>query len=348
MRTTVLAVVFLVVPTSLTGQGTEPASAGGAAEAPLLFEAHDPLTMTIRANIDQLEEDRDQEEEEREGSVRVTTADGTTLDLDLQIRTRGRFRLERSTCRFPPLRLNLRKGQLEGTFLEGQDKLKLVTHCRDDDRYEQNLLEEYLVYRMFNQITDRSFRVRLARITYEDTGGRYDPMTRWGFLIEDEELMAERLGGTLLETEAIHPAQMTGPNTGLVTLFQYMVGNTDFSLFQDHNAKLVDLGREIVPVPYDFDWTGFVNAPYAQPNPRLPIESVRERVYRGLCRRDVDFGALYALFNARRGAIEELIRAQEGLGEDEKGDALAYIGQFYDTINDEDAARRRIESACRR
>lgn len=354
MRSTaLLPVVLLAVPLAVTPPIVAPAGAAAQAEPatgpadPGLFEATDPLQIEIWADFEQLRGDRDQEEEEREGRLRVTAPDGTSHDLSLLIRTRGKFRLERSTCQFPPLRLNLKKGELEGTFLEGQDKLKLVTHCRDRDDYEQNVLEEYLVYRMFNQITDRSFRVRLARMTYHDTSGSDDPTTRWGFLIEDDDLMAERLGGVLLEEE-VHPARILGADAGPVTLFQFMVGNTDFSLFRDHNTKLVAKGNEVIPIPYDFDWTGFVDARYARPDPRLGIRDVKQRLYRGLCRADVDYQALYALFDEKRPAIERLIREQVGLEDDEKEDDLEYIEEFYEIINDPGKARRSIEEACRR
>lgn len=341
-----LAGLLLSAP-ALAAQAPEPSATG-----PALFESHDPLEVTIWADFEELEDDRDQEEEEREGRINFTTPDGTSLDLSLQIQTRGRFRLKRDTCRFPPLRINLKKGELDGTFLDGQDKIKLVTHCRDDDRYEQNVLEEYLVYRMYNVLTDNSMRVRLARMTYHDTGDEDDdPVTRWGFLLEDDDLVAERLGGEILDLEdeemkQIHPARVVGRNTGPLVLFNYMVGNTDFSIYAAHNVELVVRENETIPVPYDFDWTGFVDAPYAHPDPRFNIRNVRQRVFRGYCRPGVDYQGLYALFNEKRDEIEEPIRTLEPLEQRNRQEALEYIADFYEIINDEQRAKSNIERAC--
>lgn len=342
--------VLVLLPATATAQTAVASDPAAATSEPMLFESHEPLELTIRANFDDLKGDRSQEEDDRPGSLTVTTAGGTTLDLSLQVKTRGRFRLQRSTCHMPPLRINLKKGELDDTFLDGQDKLKLVTHCRDHDRFEENVLEEYLIYRMFNTLTDNSFRVRLARITYVDTSGRDDPLTRYGFLIENDELMAERLGGELIELEEddlVHPARITGANAALVTIFQYMIGNTDFSMFRGHNFKIVDTGETILPVPYDFDWSGFVNAPYARPDRNLGIRSVKQRLFRGLCRADVDYDHFYRLFREKRPEIEALVREQEGLSRNAAEDAVDYLAGFYDTIDDEKRARRSIQDACR-
>lgn len=316
-----------------------------------LFASVEPLEIVLTADFDALAGDRDQDEEERDGTAVVTSPDGAILEIPVEIRTRGNFRLQRSTCRFPPLRLDVPRKRVAGSVMDGEDKLKLVGPCRDGEEWDQRVLKEYLVYRLFNEITDKSFRVRLARITYvqaAETGGPEEARTHWGFLIEDEDRLAERLGGALLDVEEIHPARLVGENTGPVVLFQYMVGNTDFSLFGDHNVKLVERGRRVIPVPYDFDWTGVVDAPYAEPDPSLGIRSVRDRVFRGLCRPDVDYDGLYARFRERRAAMEELIRGQVGLDPEARDDVVDYLNGFWRIIDDPDEAGRRIERACRR
>jgi hypothetical protein len=335
-------VIALLVPTVAAAQEAQDSA------SPPLFQSQEVLTLTIEADLDALNDDRDQDSEYREGKLQIHEADGSTTTLSLKVKSRGKFRLKKSTCSFPPLRLNLPKGKVEGTVFEGQDKLKLVAYCRDNDRYEQNVLEEYLIYRGYNLLTDASFRVRLARITYVDSSGKKDPVTRYGFLLEEDEAMADRLGGQLIEVPQANPLQYSHAEATAVSLYQYMIGNTDWSMAYFHNVKLMRTADgKYVPVPYDFDWAGFVNPPYASPDPSLELRNVRERIYRGFCRPGVEWGAMYDQLRAIRADFETEIQNQPGLDEDRIEDALKYIAEFYETIDNEGRARRRIERACR-
>ena len=146
----------------------------------------------------------------------------------------------------------------------------------------------------------------------------------------------------------IHPARMRVEDTGRVTLFQYLVGNTDYSMYFGHNVVSVDTGENrIVPVPYDFDWSGVVNARYAKPAPEIGTRSVRERVYRGVCRPDVDYAAHYAALLSHREEMTALIRGQEGLNDDEQRETLEYLDEAWLIFQRPDRARDRIEEACR-
>jgi hypothetical protein len=338
-----LLVAIALAPRAATAQEVPPGVAP-------LFQDHGPLTIRIEADFKSLRGDRGDNEDQREGRLIVIEDDGTETTLPLKIRTRGKFRLQRSTCAFPPLRLNVPKGRVQGTLLEGQDKLKLVTHCRDRDEFEQNTLEEYLIYRFYNLLTPSSFQVRLARITYLDTEGRDDTRERWGFLIESEAAVADRLGGSLVpdDGQMVHPARMRGEDTGRVTLFQYLVGNTDFSMYYGHNVVAVETeGSRVIPVPYDFDFAGVVDAQYAKPAPELNIRSVRQRVYRGVCRPDVDHAAMYALLLGHRDEITALVRSQVGLSEEGRREILEYLDEAWTTFERPDDARRRVEESCR-
>lgn len=325
-----------------------PLTATAQAPAAPLFASHEPLTIRLEADFDEIRGDRDQDSEERDGRAWIEAGGLPAAGIGVEIRTRGLFRLQRSTCSFPPLRLDFPRSQLAGTVLEGQDKLKLVTHCRDGDRYEQNVLEEYLIYRLYNLLTDLCFRVRLARITYVDVNEPEDAIERWGFLIEDEDALADRLGGELLDSGSVHPTQVRGRVAGPIAVFQYMIGNTDWSMYEVHNVKVIQTADGVVPVPYDFDWAGLVNARYARPAPQLGTRSVRQRVYRGLCRPDVDFAGIFERLNDLRPDLVALVETQVGLSEDGKKDFVEYLDDFYETINDPDKADRDIIGACRR
>ena len=104
--------------------------------------------------------DRTQDSEYREAMLKATDDEGMAREVDIRVRTRGNFRLE--NCQFPPLRVNFPASRVGGTVFDGQNGIKLVSHCRDRADDEQNVIEEYLVYRSYNLLTDESFRVRLA------------------------------------------------------------------------------------------------------------------------------------------------------------------------------------------
>ena len=312
-----------------------------------LFASNEPVEFTLKADYDELDGDRSQDPEARDAILEWVDMDGEPRGMGLKVETRGKFRLQKSTCPFPPIRLDLKKDSLAATIWDGQNKLKLVTYCDDRDNYERNVIEEYLVYRGFNLLTDNSFRARLARITYEDTSGENDPVTRWGFMIENDEDMAARLSGRLLEVPQAHPSNMDGEAATLMALYQYLIGNTDWSMVYFHNAKLVRLpGAVHVPVPYDFDFSGFVDAPYATPDPSLRIGSVRQRVYRGFCRDDVDMDALYERMREHAPKFEALIREQVGLDEGDKEDLIDYLSEFWEKLDDPDELEDDIEKRC--
>ena len=348
----VVAIVssFPVQAMALPAPAQAVASAAAAQEPaspPPLFTSNELLELTLAADFDKLKGDRKGDSEYRPGVLTVTADDGSMREIELKVRTRGKFRLKK--CRFPPLRVNLPKNSLKGTVFDGQNKIKLVTHCRDRDGDEQNVLEEYLVYRTYNVITDQSFRVRLARITYVDTSGDDDPVTRYAFFLEEEDAIAERLGGIILQVNQVHPRHLSARESARMAVFQYMVGNTDWSMIYFHNMELLRTAENVhIPVPYDFDWAGFVSPSYAKPDAGLNIRTVRQRLYRGFCRPDVDFPAIYSEFEELRPEFEALYMEMEGLEEDKIEDALEYTEEFYEIISSERRARRRIEEACRR
>ena len=334
-----LVCIGLILPAVLSAQET----------VTPLFASSETLHFTLVANFDEIHKDRGQESEYEPAQLFFGPADSGQEGLPLKIRTRGLFRLKRSTCKHPPLRLNFPKKSVEGTVFGGQDKLKLVTHCQERDSYEQNLLEEYLVYRTYNLVTDISFRARLARITYVDARGKDDPLVRYGFLIEDEDAMAARLEGVMAEAPQAPPSAYDDEAAALLAVFQYMVGNTDFSIVHFHNIKLFRSAQyAYFPIAYDFDWSGLVDAPYAKPDPILGTRSVRERVYRGYCRPTVDFASLFAHINGQRDAIRNLFLEQEGLDDRSRKRAVEYIDDFFETIEDSRRADRRIVRSCLR
>lgn len=322
-----------------------------------LFAEHDVLPLTVTVDLRTLLRDVGDDREQHPATVTYTTASGEEIDLDLKVRTRGHFRRNPQNCDLPPLRFNFRKKQVRGTVFDGQDKLKVVVPCqRKWAPYEDFLLKEYLAYRTYNFLTDKSFRVRLAEITFVDAEGKHDSFTKYAFFIESEEELEERLAKNVLEDRVIYQKQVASDDMALLSLFQYLIGNTDWSVPGNHNVRLLqaDLDNDpftpmpdIIPVPYDFDWSGLVNARYAEPNPRLGISSVRERIYRGVCQPEEVRQELFDHFNAHRADIEALYQDFDLLSPKMKKKALGYLDSFYKTINRPKAARRAFAETCR-
>jgi len=315
-----------------------------------LFSGETPVKLVLAADFDKLDDDRSQESVERPARVLVRGRDSDRVEIPLEVNTRGKFRLQRRICPDPPLRLNFPDSLASGTLFDGHQKFKLVTHCRRTESFEQNLLEEFLAYRFYNHLTELSFQVQLAEITYLDTSGKRDPHTRMAFLIEDDDAFAARVGGIMVESPSTRPDDFTTDQIGLMYLFQFMVGNVDWGTGASHNMKILLKDGEYHPVPYDFDWAGLVDAPYAEPNHLTePFhDSVRERVYWGVCLPGIDYADLFRRANEARDAIMTSIRNVSALSDSNATLAERYMDEFYATINDERRASRAIIRACRR
>ena len=323
-----------------------------------LFASHETLHLTLEADFRTMKrEDRGQDSEERPALMRWTDATGTTDSLEIQLGTRGNFRLQRKNCEFPPLRINVKKGSTKGTLFENQDKLKLVVACKLGQSYwERYVLMEYMAYRTLNILTDLSFRVRLAQVTYVDSSGRDDPFTRYAFIIEDDDMMALRNGGRKLDWTSgqLDPRLLEDHQSILVDAFQFMIGNTDWSGVEMHNMELFQTpGGGTSNVPLDFDFSGLVQARYAVPDQSLPIRRVRDRLFRGFCpdqmnRGPEDYESVYAIFLEKKEEIYESWRNQEGLEEDQVEDTLEYFDDFYDILSDPRKIQREMMSTCRR
>jgi len=341
-----LAVLLIVC--SVLGFSTDDAATSLGIEE-TLFDAEHPLELTLEADLKPVLRDRGDKRPDHPARLWYLDQQGDTVSFDIGVRTRGHYRRIYLDCNVPPLRLNFKKKAVKNTVFAGQDKLKLVTHCRDKaTSYQQFTLQEYLIYKVYNLITDNSFRVRLVRITYVDTEGKRKPVTKYGFLIEDEDLLAKRLGGRILKTGIIHQEATHRDQATLLAVFQYMMGNTDWSVPGRHNIKFVFVDPKLPPfaVPYDFDFAGLVDPPYAKPDPRLQISSVRERLYRGYCRTEEEFQTAFAPFNEQREAIYALFRDFEYLDEKVKKRSLDYLDDFYETINKPRSVKREFLRAC--
>ncbi len=326
--------------------GTLLAQAAGAGGAPLadalsesghrvrrLFRDDAPLVITIGADFREVFAHRDTVNVLRHRATLTFPGDSGPVTVPIELTTRGHFRLLRSTCGFPPLKLYFPKEQLKGTMFAGNGSLKLITHCDKNARYEQNLLIEYAIYRAYNRLTDWSHRARLARVTYADVRDSTRNLTRYGFFLEDDKDMAERNGGQLFEQFGSY-SEMDSAQMDLVGVFEFLIGNTDWSVIMRHNIRLVQVpGRNVLyPAPYDFDFAGLVNAAYARPDPRMPIKSVRERLYRGMCRSVDQMTPTLGRLMAARDSIVQAFATLPDLEPKRLKDVLAYLNDGFKAI----------------
>jgi hypothetical protein len=322
------------------------------AEEPRLFDELDPLPIELEADWDPIRSDDSPEPAPHPGTLALAGSAGA-VRIPVQITASGRSRRTQDICELPPLRLDLPKKARKGTLFRGIGELKLVTHCNNNANYEQYLLLEYLVYRSYALLTDHSHRVRLLRVRYREPGRERPRWERLGFAIEDASDLAKRVGAQRVAESEIDRNRLDPFSASRAEMFFYMIGMTDFSLIKRlggpccHNARaLRRADGSVVPVPYDFDQTGVVNAEYARPDPRLGIRSVLQRKFRGQCRPSEVYGASIALLREKRGAIRALFEAQEGLKPARAKRALSFLDGFYRWADDPERVANTLAADC--
>ena len=316
-------------------------------EAARLFTAEAPVTFTLTANFGQLRRDKSQASPWRAATISFTDSTDGPTEIPLKVKTRGIWRL--ANCDFPPIRLDFAKSTVKHSLFAKLDKPKLVTHCRDNDDYEQYVLQEMQLYRVYNLLTRYSHRVRLARVTYADSASGKTVATRYAYITEEPEAVAYRVGGMLAKQKGAGPSELDAKQAAIFSVFQYLIGNTDWSVSGLHNVELIsgETG-DYVPIAYDFDFSGAVNTRYATPDPRLPIKRVRDRVYRGYCLPTDVYAPVFELFKAKKDSMYALYK--DSIGQLLKGnrgkETLEYFDEFYSVIGDQREAKREIIDRC--
>lgn len=307
-----------------------------------LFDSDEMLRLTLVVDYQELLQDRGDERGYHQATLSYTDSSGANLALPLKVMVRGNRRRDPKVCRFPPLMLNfIRKAMPEGTIFGGVNKVKLVTHCVGDEL----VLREYLVYKVYNILTVQSYRVRLCQVTYQDSEGKRKTEVRYGFMIEDDKEMAARNSAKLIPKK--HVVRMERNDTqamARLALFQYMIGNTDWSVPFRHNIDIIskDSLTRPIPVPFDFDYAGMVDAPYATPPPELGIATVKQRLYRGYGFPESTHRELINTFNSYRTPIYALYRQCEPLSKSGLKQSLRYLDNFYEVLNNPRRYEREI------
>jgi hypothetical protein len=315
--------------------------------APAFFEAQDPIDVILTANIGKLRGDKRTDPPWRSATMSYKGLDGNPLTVPIQARTRGIWRLR--MCDFPPLRLNFSGEKSKGSIFHHLDKPKLVSYCQDTDGYEQYILQEFQLYRIYQLLTPVSHKARLLRLTYADSGSGKVRATRYGFVIEEPKAIAARIGGKMMAQKGALPGDLDPDQDALVGVFQYMIGNTDFSVSALHNMELLfKPDGTVMPIAYDFDFAGAVNARYAVPDEKLSIPNVRRRLFRGYCTSPESYARAFALFKEKKPEIYALYNDEIGklMDRGTVKETLRYFDEFYETINDQRSTKRLIIEPC--
>ena len=333
----------------------QPAGGADTKRATRLFSEDQPIRATIRGPVSAVVAT----------PIPSRTARPATLELTIpavekhaiQLSPRGLTRRQKDRCTFPPLRVEFTGKPGKASVFAGQKRLKLVTHCRNATSHEQYVLLEYAAYRVLNLLTPAGLRARLGSFDYADTGGRVTE-SRIGFFVEDPDDAASRNGLKEIRTTGrIGVAQIDPAAAARAALFEYMIGNTDWSMRAGpqgdiccHNFRLFGVAANsqaaMVPVPYDFDASGLVNAPYAVPSEELRLSSVRDRQYRGYCAHNAQALAAAADFRAKQAQIVGVLSTVPGLDERRRAGAAAYLDTFFRDIASDETLTRRVLRTC--
>jgi len=337
---------LLVTPLAFAKEDTKP---------PKLFDDPSEMKVTLSGPWNTIKRNL-KKDAHYPAQLTYTGADGQQHTIDVEVAPRGITRRLR-VCKFPPLKVHFDKKKMKGTEFRGNKSLKLVTYCQLNSKYEQYYVKEFLAYRIYNLLTDYSFRVRPMVIEYKDSEKSGDSVTRFSFLIEDIDKVAKRNDLKELSLPRIPYRQLDPVTISKFTLFEYMIGNLDWAATDGpkedsccHNARVIGVSNETIPkygVPYDFDASGLVNAHYAAPPEGLNVRSIRQRLYRGFCPSNDKLPQTVALFNEKKPEILALFKDNRHLTERTRENAIEYIEDFYEIINDPKKFKRSITDKCR-
>jgi len=319
------------------------------AETLPLFASLEPLDITITADFKAVQRDRDVDSKTLYPGTLAIVKDGAAgPPIPIQLRTRGHVRRSTRVCEFAPLRLEFPKAGVKGTVFAGLDFVRLGTHCQSEGVYQQYTLKEYLANRLLLTLTPRALRARLARVTYADTDAGKKPYTRLGILFEDADDMAKRMEARELPVPRQVFSAVDQPSLLFMSLFQYMIGNTDYSIFTLHNVIMIDDAKGVRYVaPYDFDYSGLVYAHYATPAKGLGLASVRDRMYRGPCKTEAEVAQALQPFREKQAELLALPASLPDFDDGHRRNAEKYLNEFFELIGRPDRIKRVFVTDCK-
>lgn len=313
-----------------------------------LFTNDEVLNLTLRFDITNYKRNKSKDEYLK-AILTYHINDKDSINKEIRLKSRGEMR--NGYCDFPPVRLNFKKSDFKKDDLKAIEKMKMVTHCESGN--EENLLKEYLIYKLYNVLTETSFRVRMVKVEYIDTYKKRKPVNTYAFWIEPVEMLAKRLNSVEVQTLSLSQKNILPLWMDRVSVFNYMIGNTDWSVPNQHNCKVLADPKSPNPelgilVPYDFDYSGFVDAAYAIPYEPLGLKSVRERCYVGICRTEEEFLSALKEFTDKKEEFYKVINDFTLLDNKEKAKMIGYLDSFYSEFDKRNSIVSSFMSRCKK
>jgi len=300
-----------------------------------LFEDQELLEITLRYDLTSYFRNKPKEGY-LNANITFHQSKTDSLSKEVRLRTRGIFR--KGYCTFSPIELNFKKVDFGYSDLNKISKLKLVPQCKPGIENGKYVLKEYLAYKLFNLLTDTSFRVRLLKINYIDSLKKRKNFTQYGFFIEPVEMLAKRTNTIQVKSKALNQKNIYPYLMDRLAIFNYMIGNFDYSIPGQHNVKVIkplviDPRQLGIAVPYDFDWTGLVNASYAIPDDKIvPVKSITERLFLGICRSREIYENDLKIFIAKKDEFYKVINEFPYLNTRDKKEVTDYLDEFYNHL----------------
>ena len=322
----------------------------GQSDLDSLFRSDDLLYIELYSDFKGILDTRWYEDSVKGGEAEYYEAkilygeEGGQVEIPLRIKARGQFRRNPKYCKFPPLMLNFKKKEVKGTLFDGQDKIKMVTFCQD----QPEVIKEYVAYKMFNLITDWSFNVRLVNVRYINTPKNKKLYEKIGYLIEEDKKVAKRHDSKIIKKHHF-PFDLDPDNEAMVSMFQFMIGNPDWFYTTGQNTDIMhpkDTTLAPMAVPYDFDFSEFVNADYTKPA-GVPDEYLaKKRLFKGMCLSGEKLNEVIEYFNMMKPQFMEVINSNEYLAKFSKKECVNYLEDFYTIINTQDMLQTEVLDTC--
>lgn len=313
-----------------------------------IFEGETPMKITLTLDIKKYQKEKFKGEY-MPVHFSYEINDSVVVVKEMRMKARGNFR--KSHCNLAPFWLNIKNSNIQNVQLQNIKRIKVVTHCNGSTAYNDYVLKEYLAYKIYNILTPVSFRVRLVKMRYVDTGRKNKVTEGWAFLIEPEELLAERLGATVIKRDNLPMNLMKPADMDLAAMFLYMIGNSDYSVTGRQNIKILGMpgygSQGYTPVPYDFDYSGIVNAFYAIPGPDLGIKSVSERYYLGPCSEESLLKSTIEHINQNREEILQIVNDFEYMDLKKRKQIINYLEEYFKLAEDVDPVVYNVRRTCR-
>jgi hypothetical protein len=309
-----------------------------------LFLSDEIVNMTLTSHFSEIRADTAKEPKPHPGKLTYNGPDGKIMKFNVKVRARGDFRRNPEICTFPPLLVNFRKGEVKNTLFNNQDKLKLVTACQK----EEDVVEEYLIYKMYNLVTDLSLKVRLVRVVYIDDNTRRQVFERYSFFIEHEDQLAER-NNAVQRDSLLNPFNLDRENFMRMSVFEYIIGNRDWFIASRRNVIILrplDKKQALHVVPYDFDFAGLIDASYTKPRDVPEQFLSKRRVYKGLCYTEDEFKRTFDFYKNLKPEFEALINNQEIISKATRKENLRYLEEFYQTIENKAQFKKEFLDVC--